>query len=682
MFLDESAFDVEEDVPSSSLGAPKPSYGHSAQNNNLSIALDDEMEELSLGGSGLGSAGGIGTSSASRARMLAQQREINMKKRQSSAQSGMVRSSVDSPLDSSKGQFTPTVRQFSAPKTVLQTESSSDFGRPQIKTHFSPKRPDREAEEDVGRSGGSYGRREKRDDRARRGGSRGRDDYEGRDDVPEGRRRDRDRDRGWDDRDRNRDRGGRRRRDDDGDDDYYEAPRGGDRERGGSRPRSRERAPRYHDDDDDRRGGRRGGSNSRRRGDRNRDYSSGEEDYYPPSSRGGGRSRSPKPRAGRRARSRDPSPHDDRSRGEGRSRQQRKDGRGGRRGEYEDDYEGSQRSRERDGGRRSRERDGGWRGGRDMERDGDGERSDYDSEGEERWNSAGAGEARGMVGPGNSRGGEGRTERILGVGSLTPAVELDLSDMTRFLMRPLPRGAGIVQCQIVRNKSGTHKLFPVYSLYLKENDRFLMCSKKRPNNKTSNYLISKGENDLSRESPNFLGKLRSNFVGTEFQVFDNGASPKEGDDDPYKAGEVRRELGAVMYAPNVLGSRGPRKMQVCIPAVDESNSIVTWRQQKGSDGEMLQRMKDRNFRDLCYFINKPPRWNEQVGAYVLNFSGRVTMASVKNFQLVDPDEQNAVILQFGRVGKDQFTMDMQWPMSPFQAFAITLSSFDSKIACD
>ena len=75
-------------------------------------------------------------------------------------------------------------------------------------------------------------------------------------------------------------------------------------------------------------------------------------------------------------------------------------------------------------------------------------------------------------------------------------------------------------------------------------------------------------------------------------------------------------------------------------------------------------------------------WNEQVGAYVLNFSGRVTMASVKNFQLVDPDEQNAVILQFGRVGKDQFTMDMQWPMSPFQAFAITMSSFDSKIACD
>lgn len=65
----------------------------------------------------------------------------------------------------------------------------------------------------------------------------------------------------------------------------------------------------------------------------------------------------------------------------------------------------------------------------------------------------------------------------------------------------------------------------------------------------------------------------------------------------------------------------------------------------GSGEDILTRMKDRNLRDLVYLINKPPRWNEQVGAYVLNFNGRVTMASVKNFQLVDPDEQNAVVLQ-------------------------------------
>jgi hypothetical protein len=85
--------------------------------------------------------------------------------------------------------------------------------------------------------------------------------------------------------------------------------------------------------------------------------------------------------------------------------------------------------------------------------------------------------------------------------------------------------------------------------------------------------------------------------------------------------------------------------------LDENGQIIKWKDGSSASGDggqgddMMNRMKDRNFRDLVYLINKPPRWNEQVGAYVLNFNGRVTMASVKNFQLVDPDEQNAVVLQ-------------------------------------
>lgn len=87
--------------------------------------------------------------------------------------------------------------------------------------------------------------------------------------------------------------------------------------------------------------------------------------------------------------------------------------------------------------------------------------------------------------------------------------------------------------------------------------------------------------------------------------------------------------------------------------------------------------------------NKAPRWHEQLQCWCLNFNGRVTVASVKNFQLVAAVENGAtgqenenVILQFGKVGKDVFTMDYQYPISAFQAFAICLSSFDTKIACE
>jgi tubby-related protein 1 len=52
---------------------------------------------------------------------------------------------------------------------------------------------------------------------------------------------------------------------------------------------------------------------------------------------------------------------------------------------------------------------------------------------------------------------------------------------------------------------------------------------------------------------------------------------------------------------------------------------------------------------LVVMKNKPPKWNESLGAYCLNFNGRVTHASVKNFQLVSEGDEDHVILQFGKV---------------------------------
>lgn len=108
--------------------------------------------------------------------------------------------------------------------------------------------------------------------------------------------------------------------------------------------------------------------------------------------------------------------------------------------------------------------------------------------------------------------------------------------------------------------------------------------------------------------------------------------------------------------------------------------------------------EETSFRPLV-LKNKQPRWHEQLQCWCLNFRGRVTVASVKNFQLVAvrqplptqvagssapaaPPEQDKVILQFGKVGKDMFTMDYRYPLSAFQAFAICLSSFDTKLACE
>jgi hypothetical protein len=39
-------------------------------------------------------------------------------------------------------------------------------------------------------------------------------------------------------------------------------------------------------------------------------------------------------------------------------------------------------------------------------------------------------------------------------------------------------------------------------------------------------------------------------------------------------------------------------------------------------------------------------------------------------------------MQFGKIDQDTFTMDFRYPLSPVLAFAIALTSFDAKLACE
>jgi len=80
------------------------------------------------------------------------------------------------------------------------------------------------------------------------------------------------------------------------------------------------------------------------------------------------------------------------------------------------------------------------------------------------------------------------------------------------------------------------------------------------------------------------------------------------------------------------------------------------------------------------FKNRQPVWDERYEAYVLNFLGRVRVASVKNFQIVQTDNlASETLLQFGRVSSTVFTQDVQWPFSIVQAFGICLTSVATKL---
>mmetsp|Transcript_84980 Transcript_84980/g.134234 ORF Transcript_84980/g.134234 Transcript_84980/m.134234 type:complete len:488 (-) Transcript_84980:72-1535(-) len=273
-----------------------------------------------------------------------------------------------------------------------------------------------------------------------------------------------------------------------------------------------------------------------------------------------------------------------------------------------------------------------------------------------------------------------------------PEVAVDMSniapgDMKTFLLCPAPKASGMIECRITRKRGGVNRMFPSYTL---ESDSgvFLLSAKKRKHNKTSNYSLSMSRVEDGNESDSYLGKLRSNFFGLEFTSYGTGLNPSKIDSSIPEAHAIqlaRQELVAVQYSSSLWGSkpRGPRKMCAIIPRVRPNGERTICRtMQPAKDGLLALQKADPADQLIECYHNKPPKWNDQIGAFVLNFNKRVTQASVKNFQLTHSEDPDTVYLQFGRVGKDVFNMDFRHPFSPFQAFAICLSSFDYKLCCE
>jgi hypothetical protein len=147
-------------------------------------------------------------------------------------------------------------------------------------------------------------------------------------------------------------------------------------------------------------------------------------------------------------------------------------------------------------------------------------------------------------------------------------------ELRDLFMKPLPPRIGQVRTTISRAKSGLSMLWPKYTLNLSDTNKFLLAGKKKSGSATSKYVISSDPNQMEKSHTGYLGKVRSNFLGTEFSIFDNGKGPKKA--DPAK-NNLRSQQGVVQYETNVLGSKGPRRMKVLLPNVDLQGQQHPWR---------------------------------------------------------------------------------------------------------
>ncbi|KAG5860044.1 putative Tub-like protein [Encephalitozoon hellem] len=149
------------------------------------------------------------------------------------------------------------------------------------------------------------------------------------------------------------------------------------------------------------------------------------------------------------------------------------------------------------------------------------------------------------------------------------------------------------------------------------------------------YLLGQGNEEK-------IGYLKSNLFGTKY-IFYQG----------------EKAVLEIKYATSIFKRRGPRSFSVMFMGI------------LGSSLDEPVVMK-----------NKEPYYNVETNSYSLNFNGRVTTPSVKNFQLIHPLEPTYVTLTFGKVSRFKYILDYTYPWSGVQAFAIALAALDYKVGCD
>ncbi|XP_026827635.1 tubby-related protein 4 isoform X2 [Ooceraea biroi] len=156
---------------------------------------------------------------------------------------------------------------------------------------------------------------------------------------------------------------------------------------------------------------------------------------------------------------------------------------------------------------------------------------------------------------------------------------------------------------------------------------------------------------------------------------------------PASASPIRRKLlSSPLLSRRMRKSRGESSDEEGL-LQDDSSSTASYRDlETFQKAQLRQKLKQRGVglskseaikRDSQLVMhNKAPMWNESSQVYQLDFGGRVTQESAKNFQIEFKGRQ---VMQFGRIDGNAYTLDFQHPFSALQAFAVALANVTQRL---
>lgn len=197
----------------------------------------------------------------------------------------------------------------------------------------------------------------------------------------------------------------------------------------------------------------------------------------------------------------------------------------------------------------------------------------------------------------------------------------------------------ILKCNILINSDS-------YILY-SSSMTFLLSAKVEFSFFNKNFLIY-STRDFQNSS--IVGKLHSYSNKSEFILYDNGE-------------DKRRYLLQI----NFIKDKRYQRFLVYLPNDDYFNN-----KKFNLDKNHNDKLSLINDNSINILESDKPKYDFQLGKFVDSYSSRVKEKSKWNFKI---SKENSKVVECGKVNNSNYTLDISYPLSPLEAFAIALAIF-------
>ena len=168
------------------------------------------------------------------------------------------------------------------------------------------------------------------------------------------------------------------------------------------------------------------------------------------------------------------------------------------------------------------------------------------------------------------------------------------------------------------------------------------------------YLIYKYKSEEIINNMEIKAKMKWNIFSNHFKIYD----------------KCNNTIEEINYKFNFKGWNGPTKLQILLPCLNK-NIINGSETERNNNNLFFQKME-----------NKTPEYSNIFKCYILNFINRKIIPNEKNIQIIysdDKGDKNNILLQFAKVGNNEYILDYKYPFNSITAFGLALSNLSSRI---